>query len=182
MFLKERHLDSVVSVKKSPSKWTQSLGLLHHLYFWQQGSKVCCAWYDSQSLTDANNRSACQMFLKEREDICAREFKLFLWTSVGKKRLAVERHPFFSFSSLCGLAFRKLNIQYMKLVPIHNLVKNYSHEVTKYSRYGINTCTQKWSNTIHTKWSLLSACVLGKSLMSIYIEERYPCRCCSSHS
>ena len=66
------------------------------------------------------------MFLKEREDICARNSNCS-WASVAKKRLAVERHPFFSSFSFCGLAFGKLNIQHMEPVPIHNVVKKNTH-------------------------------------------------------
>ena len=41
---------------------------------------------------------------------------------------------------------------------------------------------KKWLEIIHMKWSRLSIYVLGKSLLSIYIEERDPGRYCSSYS
>ena len=52
------------------------------------------------------------------------------------------------------------------------------HVIIKYEKY----LYTKWSEIIHMKWSRLSTYVLGKSLVSIYIEERDPSRYCSSYS
>ena len=59
----------------------------------------------------------------------------------------------------------------MKSVPIHNMVKNYSHEIAKHSKYEMTICTQKWSNTIHTKMVTI-VCMWVMKVINVYMHSR----------
>ena len=89
--------------RSPPNKRTRSLVLSHHLYLAAKVQKYV--------VLDTTHKSQLTLLIEARVKCSERERRYFarvnsncLWAGVAKTRLAMGRHPFFFFSSLCGLA------------------------------------------------------------------------------